>query len=176
VLSSVVILESVPSEKSGVLVTADVNGGVPGKMLIATSEGVGGAVDGTSAETILWSPERVELVTLFKSPWKNALDAHGGSKIVPSTGSDTVLQPDEVKQLVEAGQQITKQFTPVTMASGQPKPWDIEFGFTNGKLWLFQCRPFLGNDDLKNIPALAALDASSGATRTAKLSLTQVLK
>ena len=176
VLSSVVILESVPSEKSGVLVTADVNGGVPGKMLIATSEGVGGAVDGTSAETILWSPERVELITLFKSPWKNALDAHGGSKVVPSTGSDTVLQPDEVKQLVEAGQQITKKFTPVNMASGQPKPWDIEFGFTNGKLWLFQCRPFLGNDDLKNIPALAALDTSSGATRTAKLSLTQVLK
>jgi hypothetical protein len=175
VLSSVVILESVPSEKSGVLVTADATTGEPGKMLVATSEGVGGAVDGTSAETLLWSPERVELITLFKSPYRNALDAHGGSRVVPSTGSDTVLQPDELKQLVEAGQQITKKFTPVLNSAGKPKPWDIEFGFTNGKLWLFQCRPFLGNDDLKNVPALAALDTPP-KNQSATLSLAQVIK
>ena len=42
--------------------------------------------------------------------------------------------------------------------AGKPRPWDIEFGFRNGKLWLFQCRPFLGNDELKNIPALAPLE------------------
>jgi hypothetical protein len=42
--------------------------------------------------------------------------------------------------------------------AGQPRPWDIEFGFKDGKLWLFQCRPFLGNDELKNIPALAPLE------------------
>lgn len=175
VLSSVVILESVPNEKSGVLVTADVNGGEPGKMLVATSEGVGGAVDGTSAETLLWSPKNVELVTLFKSPWKNALDAHGGSKIVASSGSDTVLQPDELSQLVAAGQKITDKFTPVLNSAGKPKPWDIEFGFKGGKLWLFQCRPFLGNDELKNIPALAAMDSPPSA-RSATLSLAQVLK
>ena len=58
VLPSVVILESVPSEKSGVLVTGDPETGERGKMLVATSEGVGGAVDGTSAETLLWSPEQ----------------------------------------------------------------------------------------------------------------------
>ena len=176
VLSSVVILESVPSEKSGVLVTADVNGGAPGKMLVATSEGVGGAVDGTSAETLLWSPQGVELVTLFKSPWRNQLDVHGGSKVVASTGRETVLEPDELEHLVAAGQEITKKFTPVTNAAGQPKPWDIEFGFKDGKLWLFQCRPFLGNDELKNVPALAALDTPAGSARTAKLSLSEVLR
>ncbi len=175
VLSSVVILESVPSEKSGVLVTADVTDGVPGKMLIATSEGVGGAVDGTSAETLLWSPERVELITLFKSPWRNQLDAHGGSKIVASSGSDTVLEPDEIRQLTGAGQDIVKKFTPVLNPTGQPRPWDIEFGFTEGKLWLFQCRPFLGNDDLKNVPALAALDGPA-ADRKATLALAEVLR
>ena len=175
VLSSVVILASVPSEKSGVLVTADVNGGDPGKMLVATSEGVGGAVDGTSAETLLWSPTGVEILTLFKSPWKNALDSQGGSKTVPSTGRDTVLEPDELKQLIAAGQEITKVFTPVLNPAGQPRPWDIEFGFTNGKLWLFQCRPFLGNDDLKNIPALAALDGTPG-NRSATLDLAAALR
>ncbi|MCC6850157.1 MAG: hypothetical protein IT294_16800 [Deltaproteobacteria bacterium] len=176
VLSSVVILESVPSEKSGVLVTADVNDGEPGKMLVATSEGVGGAVDGTSAETLLWSPQGVELITLFKSPWRNALDARGGSTIVPSTGRDTVLAPAELEQLVAAGKKITDQFAPVLNAAGKPKPWDIEFGFTSGKLWLFQCRPFLGNDELKNIPALAALDSPPSGARATKLSLAQVLR
>ena len=56
VLPSVVILESVPSEKSGVLVTADIHTGDASRMLVATSEGVGGAVDGTPAETLVWSP------------------------------------------------------------------------------------------------------------------------
>lgn len=176
VLSSVVILEAVPNEKSGVLVTADVNNAQPDAMTVATSEGVGGAVDGTSAETLIWSPKGTEIVTLFKSPWKNQLDAHGGSNVVPASGSDTVLAPDELKQIMDAGQEITKKFTPVLNASGQPKPWDIEFGFKQHKLWLFQCRPFLGNDDVKNVPALAALDSASTSTRAAKLSLAQVLK
>ena len=158
VLSSVVILESVPNEKSGVLVTADINTGDASEMTVATSEGVGGAVDGTSAETLVWSPKGVELVTLFKSPWKNELQPGGGSAIVPSSGKGTVLEPDELQQIIGAGQTISEKFVPVRDPAGKPRPWDIEFGFRNGKLWLFQCRPFLGNDELKNIPALAPLE------------------
>ncbi len=176
VLSSVVILEAVPSEKSGVLVTADPNNSEPGKMLVATSEGVGGAVDGTSAETLLWSPNDVEVVTLFKSPYRNALLPGGGSGIVPSTGRDTVLEPRELASLVEAGQTIQKTFTPVLDATGKPKPWDIEFGFVGGKLWLFQCRPFLGNDQLKNIPALAPLDGDSRTNGAQTLSMKEMLR
>jgi len=177
VLSSVVILESVPNDKSGVLVTADVNTGDTVKMTVATSEGVGGAVDGTSAETLLWSPQGVELVTLFKSPWKNQLLPGGGSAIVPSTGKDTVLEPDELKQIIAAGQKISATFEPARDPAGKPRPWDIEFGFKGGKLWLFQCRPFLGSDELKNIPALAPLEiprASSADKQT--LSLEEILR
>jgi hypothetical protein len=140
-------------------------------MLVATSEGVGGAVDGTSAETVLWSPQGVELISLFKSPWRNQLQPGGGSAIVPASGSDTVLAPDEVKQIVSAGQKITETFTPVKDASGKAKPWDIEFGFAGNKLWLFQCRPFLGNDQLKNIPALAPLEWATTEKGTDVLSL-----
>ena len=68
VLASVVILESVPNDKSGVLVTADINDGAMDRMTVATSEGPSGAVDGTSAETWASDPQGVELVTLFKSP------------------------------------------------------------------------------------------------------------
>lgn len=164
VLSSVVILESVASEKSGVLVTGDPDSGAPGRMLVATSEGVGGAVDGASAETLLWSPERIDLISLFKSPWRTALVPGGGSTIVPASGSDRVLNPGEVEELIAAGRQITATFEPTTDPTGKPRPWDVEFGFAGGKLWLFQCRPFLGNDQLKNIPALAPLEWPIGAT------------
>jgi hypothetical protein len=56
-------------------------------------------------------------------------------------------------------------------AAGKPKPWDIEFGFSKGKLWLFQCRPFLGSDQLKNIPALAPLEGTISAKGGDTLSL-----
>jgi len=176
VLSSVVILEAIPNDKSGVLVTADPNSGEPGRMLVATSEGVGGAVDGTSAETLLWSPDGVELVSLFKSPWRNQLQAGGGSAVVPASGSDTVLAPEELQQIIDAGQKITKKFTPVMNAAGKPKPWDIEFGFAKGKLWLFQCRPFLGNDQLRNIPALAPLEGPTTVNGGDKLSLEEKIR
>jgi hypothetical protein len=176
VLSSVVILESVPNDKSGVLVTADVDSGDIGKMTVATSEGVGGAVDGTSAETLVWSPQSLELVTLFKSPWKTQLMPNGGSAVVPSTGSDRVLEPDELKQIIAAGQKISATFAPVLGPAGKPRPWDIEFGFKNGKLWLFQSRPFLGNDALNNIPALASLENHVSTTDKRPLSLEEILR
>jgi hypothetical protein len=175
VLPSVVLLESVPSEKSGVLVTGDPETGERRKMLVATSEGVGGAVDGTPAETLLWSPEGVEVVTLFKSPWRRMLQAGGSSAIVASTGSDRVLQPPELTELVGAGAVLNEKLEPAKDPSGAPRPWDVEFGFVGGKLWLFQCRPFVGNDALKNVTALAALE---GPTQkgTAMVSLDQAPK
>lgn len=158
VLPSIVILESIPSEKSGVLVTADIETGDPNKMLIATSEGVGGAVDGTPAETLLWSSDGVELITMFKSPYRRLLQPGGGSKVVPSTGNAYVLSEDELDDLVEAAEEIRDELEPARDPAGRPMPWDIEFGFADGHLWLFQTRPFVGNEELANMPALAALD------------------
>jgi phosphoenolpyruvate synthase/pyruvate phosphate dikinase len=164
VLPSVVILESIPSEKSGVLVTADIESGDQTKMLIATSEGVGGAVDGTPAETLLWSEEGVELVTQFKSHYRRLLKAEGGSEVVPATGSDYVLSDDEVAALTAAARKISESLEPARDPAGAPRAWDIEFGFAEGKLWLFQVRPFIGNENMQNVPALAALESGSTST------------
>jgi phosphoenolpyruvate synthase/pyruvate phosphate dikinase len=158
VLPSVVILESIATEKSGVLVTTDIDRGDPTAMLIATSEGVGGAVDGSPAETLVWSPRGVELVTVFKSPWRRLLRPEGGSAIVRSTRTDIVLSDDELAELVATAASLRDKLDPVASPNGTARPWDIEYGFAEGKLWLFQIRPFLGNDSLKNIPALAAYD------------------
>lgn len=177
VLPSVVILESIPSDKSGVLVTCDIETGDPTKMTIATSEGVGGAVDGASAETLLWSPERVEVLTLYKSPFRTELVAGGGSRSVPSSGREQVLSPGEIQELVAAGQAVASKLEPARDLTGRARPWDIEFGFADGKLWLFQSRPFIGNESVKNVPALAVLDGSAGqGAAQDRLSLKEVLR
>jgi len=175
VLPSVVILESVPSQKSGVLVTGEPETGDRTKMLVATSEGVGGAVDGTPAETLLWSPNAVELVTQFKSPWRRMLQPGGSSAIVAASGRDHVLEPTELTELVGAGRILNDTLEPARDPTGAPRPWDVEFGFVDGKLWLFQCRPFVGNDALKNVTALAALEGPVGKG-TEMVSLEEKLK
>ena len=158
VLPSIIILESIPSEKSGVAITADINTNDPDKILIATSEGVGGAVDGTPAETLVWSKDGIELVTMFKTHTRRLLKPEGGVEIVPSTGNEYVLSEEEVAKLAEAAQTIEQTLEPTMSAEGKPRPWDIEYGFADGKLWLFQSRPFIGSDEVANLPALAALD------------------
>jgi hypothetical protein len=171
VLPSVVILESVPTEKSGVLVTIDVERGDTDSMLIATSEGVGGAVDGSPAETLVYSPNGVELVTMFKSPWRRLLQAEGGSAVVPSTGGEYVLSKAEISDLTATAAMISKKISAAKDDAGRPRPWDIEYGFSDGKLWLFQVRPFLGNESMQNMPALAAYEPAAKKTnRTLSLS------
>lgn len=158
VLPSVIILKAESSEKSGVLITADIDTGDQESMLIATSEGVGGVVDGTPAETLLWRPDGIELVTQFKSPWRRLLQPNGGSRLVAATGSDTVLAPAEVEQLTKAAQIIKETLEPARNPDGSQRPWDIEFGFADGKLWLFQVRPFIGTEGVRNLAALKPLD------------------
>src|SRR5206468_10572975 len=85
VLPSIVILESVPSQKSGVLVTGATETGDRTKMPVATSEGVGGAGDGTPAETRLWTPGAVALVTPVKPPWRRILQPGASTAIVAPT-------------------------------------------------------------------------------------------
>jgi hypothetical protein len=95
---------------------------------------------------------------MFKSPYRRLLRPDGGSEIVASTGSEYVLSADELAELVATAARIRDEFEPSLDPAGNPRPWDIEFGFAGGKLWLFQARPFIGNESLSNIPALAAYD------------------
>ena len=102
VFPSIVVLESVPSEKSGVLITADVDTGDSTKMTIATAEGVGGTVDGSPAETLLYSPDETLLLNQFKSTTRRMLilEGKGGSQMVPATGAERVLTEKELSALV----------------------------------------------------------------------------
>lgn len=76
----------------------------------------------------------------------------------------------ELADLVGAGRVLSDTLEPERDPAGAPRPWDVEFGFVGGKLWLFQCRQFVGNDALKNVIALVALEGPVGkGTETVSL-------
>lgn len=142
---SVVLMRSVPSEKSGVLVTTNLAGGDTG-YTVATSWGVGGAVDNESAETqLLWPDGRHRLLGEAKAPWQRRLRASGGVEWLPAP-SGPVLTTDERAQLVTLVEELDRRREPERDPDGRPLPWDIEFGFVGGELQLFQIRPLVQKD------------------------------
>ncbi len=158
VYPSVLLLESVPSEKSGVLITSGLQEGRPEDLTVVTAEGVGGAVDGEDAETLLVSPDgSVQLLSQAKAPRKRQV-APGGTRWVAATRPDTLLQPGELAQLrnVVATWKTLKKGTP-----DEGQTWDMEFAFVGGQLWLLQIRPFIRfrNSDL--YARLERLDADA---------------
>jgi len=158
VYPSVLLLESVPSEKSGVLITSGLQEGTSEDLTVVTAEGVGGAVDGEDAETLLVGPDGgVRLLSQAKAPRRRQI-APGGTRWVAAQRPDTLLQPDELAQVrdVVARWRSLKTGTP-----DEGQTWDMEFAFVGGQLWLLQVRPFIRfrNSDL--YARLEGLDADA---------------
>jgi phosphoenolpyruvate synthase/pyruvate phosphate dikinase len=142
---SVLLLKSVPADKSGVMVTADVDTGQPGWLTIAVNEGVGGAVSGQTAEElrIRLTDGNVRLMSPATEPYKRVLLKKGGVSKVPVAGGEAVLRPKEIEQLIKFAASVPERFPMLQNTQGQTVPADIEFGFYNDRLVLFQIRPFL---------------------------------
>ncbi|MDT8436259.1 MAG: PEP/pyruvate-binding domain-containing protein [Gemmatimonadota bacterium] len=141
VYPSVLLLASVPSEKSGVLVTTGLEGDDPvreaDQLTIATAEGVGGVVDGGAAETLLVEADgSVTLLSSARQTERRVLRPEGGVARVPAKRPERLLSEDEIAALRDLARRIEDEL-------GGGTPWDVEFGFAEGRLWLFQVRPFV---------------------------------
>ena len=168
---SVLLLASVHSDKSGVLITSGLHVGGPEDLTIATAEGVGGAVDGEDAETVVVSPTgKITLLSQAKAPLRRTLLPQGGAAMVPARRPETLLQAAEVSQLLEVVAEWRERFAP-----GDPTTvWDMEFGFVDGRLWLFQVRPFVRFRSAGMMERLAVLDAESMANADRTVDLQEV--
>jgi hypothetical protein len=159
VYASVLLLESVPAEKSGVLVTRDIDTGDTGWLSVAINEGVGGAVDGQAAESLRINVQTgdIRMLAQATAPRRTVIKRAGGVGKELVGGPETVLKPGEAKQLVTLARELPERFPSIVDAQGNPAPADIEFGFLKGQLRLFQIRPFLesaqaqGNEYLNNL-------------------------
>jgi len=160
VYASVLLMRSVPAEKSGVMVTRDIDTGDPDWLTIAVNEGVGGAVDGQSAESL-----RVHLPTGVvrtmaeaTAPMRRVLKSSGGVTKEQVDIPQRVLTPPEIEQLISLAKELPQRYPSIVDDRGNPAPADIEFGFVNGTLQLFQIRPFLESKQARSSQYLNDLD------------------
>ena len=173
VYASVLLLRSVPSQKSGVMVTRDIDSGDKGWLSVAVNEGVGGAVDGQAAESLRIHVKTgdVRMLAQATAPWRRVLKSSGGVDKELVEGSETVLKPDEIRQLIDLAQDLPQRFPSIVDAAGNPAPADIEFGFVSSELQLFQIRPFLESVQARSNEYLNNLDKdmTSQLNQTVKL-------
>jgi len=160
VYASVLLMRSVPSEKSGVMVTRDIDTGEKGWLSVAVNEGVGGAVDGQAAESLRINVETGEVRRLAQAtaPWRRVLKSNGGVDKELVENPQSVLKPNEIRQLIGLAQDLPQRYPSLLDSEGNPAPADIEFGFVNGKLQLFQVRPFLESVQARSNEYLNSLD------------------
>ena len=160
VYPAVLLLHSVSNDKSGVMVTQDIDTSDLHTISVAVNEGVGGAVDGQSAESLRIDTRTgsVRVLATTTAPWRRQPSPNGGIVKLPASGSDTVLKPGEIKQLIKFARELPDNFPPITDDSGNPAPADIEFGFLDGELHLFQLRPFLQSEKTQGNEYLISMD------------------
>jgi hypothetical protein len=161
VFPAVVVQRSFPSEKSGVMVTTDLESRKPGWISIAVSEGVGGAVDGQAAESLrvhLASGE-TRLLAMASAPFRRVLTNDGGLQTVRASGTDAVLRRNEILQLITLARDVDARFPGLVRADGSRAPADVEFAFRDGELAVLQIRPFVDSTRARGDYYLAGLDA-----------------
>ncbi len=176
VYPAVLLMLSVDADKSGVLVTQDIDSGDKNWLSVAVNEGVGGAVDGQSAESIRINTVTgdVRLMAEATASIRRKVDLSGGVKKLPVSSADRVLVDGEIAQLIEFAKQLPDRFPAVIDASGKAAPADIEFGFLDGELRLFQIRPFLDSDRARGNDLLRQLDAPLANRASNTVSLEEI--
>ena len=162
VYPAVLLLKSVPNDKSGVMVTQDIDSGDRQVLSVAVNEGVGGAVDGQSSESLRIDTRdgSVRVLAMATAPWRRNPAPGGGVDRLPVSGDEAVLKPGEIAQVIRFAKELPQRFPPITDDQGNPAPADIEFGFLDGQLQLFQLRPFLESRKARGSTYLSNMDTS----------------
>jgi phosphohistidine swiveling domain-containing protein len=170
VYASVLLHRSVNSRKSGVMVTVDAETGDRGFVTVVVNEGVGGGVEGQAAESLLIrrSDGAVRLLGSATAPFKRVLKDTGGSELVMTSGAARLLQPDEIRQLLDFVDRLPGWFVNLPPEERATAVADVEFGFVDGKLYLFQIRPFVQSKGAERSRYLQSLDdtLAASASRT----------
>lgn len=158
VFPSILIIPSVDVEYSGVLITKGIPTNDGRDLTIAFSRGAGGAVDGQAAESyLLYHDGENRLLSPAREPQYRQLPETGGSKMNYTTFENPILNDQNLYDLrwlaYNVHQEIPKATTPDNTG-----PFDVELGFKEDKIWLFQIRPFVEN---KNAASSAYLESIS---------------
>ena len=145
VFPSILVIPSVDVDYSGVLITKGINSGNDQDLTVAFSRGAGGAVDGQSAETYtIKNDGGYRLLAPARETYYNSLPETGGTGKRTATFEHSVLNRKNIDEIRELANTIRKTL-PKETNSDYDGAYDVELGFQDDKLWLFQIRPFVEN-------------------------------
>ncbi len=158
VYPSILVLPTVNVDKSGVLITTGISSSDPKDVTVAFNRGVGGAVEGQAAETfLLQSSGRDLLIRPARDESYTSVPATGGTQKQYTHLHEPILTwQDREKLRLFADEINTKLSAGQGIASAGP--FDVELGFKNGKIVLFQVRPFVENKRARSSIYLRKLD------------------
>ncbi len=145
VFPSILIIPSVDVDYSGVMITKGIASGNDQDLTIAFSRGAGGAVDGQSAESYLLQQNGgTRLLAPAREPYHNTLPTTGGTGKKQATFEKPILNDRNIREIRELATTI-RATMPKTTNADYRGAYDVEMGFQDDKLWLFQIRPFVEN-------------------------------
>jgi phosphoenolpyruvate synthase/pyruvate phosphate dikinase len=177
VYPAVLLLQTVPSDISGVMITQDVDSADAGVLSVAVNEGVGGAVEGQAAESVRIDRKTgaVRLMATATAPRKMVPQSTGGIAKVPVSGADTLLEAGEIRQLIAFADEIPHKF-PQLGEDGKPVAADVEFAFVDGRLWLLQIRPFNESREARGAGYLIQMDRALQANLNRTVRMTEAIR
>lgn len=171
---SVLLLRSVNVDASGILLTTGLAEGQPQDVTVVFNRGVGGAVAGQAAETWLlqWQgPD--ELLAPAREPTYQVLAEQGGIEERSTSFESPILSSQRRAALRSIATEVRARL-PELPGIDSDGPFDVELGFADDRLWLFQARPFVENRRLRSVEYLRSLDRES--RRDGQLSLDMPLQ
>lgn len=155
VFPSILIIPSVDVDYSGVMITKGINSGNQDDLTVAFSRGAGGAVDGQSAETRLVTATSNVLLAPARQPDYIRLPESGGTKEYYTAFNSPILNEGNIEDIRKIAAMVRQKIGSHTADNSQA--YDVEFGFKDDKLWLFQIRPFVENKQAKSSEYLLSI-------------------
>jgi hypothetical protein len=172
VFPSILIIPSVDVDYSGVAVTKGVGQGSLDDVTVAFNRGAGGAVDGQAAESYLLKQDGTNiLLTPAREPQFRSLPVSGGTSTSYTWFDQPILNEINLEDLRKITSEIRVKL-PKSPGIGTRGPFDMELGFKNNELWLFQVRPFVENTNAAESIYLERLNPEPGSGKMVPLNQT----
>ncbi|HDP98440.1 MAG TPA: hypothetical protein ENN22_04550 [bacterium] len=155
---AILIIPTVNVDKSGVLITAGLVSSDPKDVTMAFNRGAGGAVEGQIAETyLLKSDGKNRLLSPSRETTFISLPSAVGVKKVTTFFQQPILDEQELDQLRTFADELVAKLSSAKAGKKQG-PFDVELGFKDKSIWLFQVRPYVENKRVRLSAYLQSLD------------------
>ena len=158
VFPSILIIPTVNVNKSGVMITTGVVTSSDKDIFISFNRGAGGAVEGQKAESYVLRHDGVDmLISPARESQYTLLPENGGTRKAYSNYNQPVLTKNNLNQLRGLAKEIQNKLVHQDNI-GSDGPFDIELGFVDNRIWLFQVRPYIENKKASSSYYLQSMD------------------